>query len=503
MASPDLTPFDRSIRTVDTTATSTRTETDSLGSVQVPHDAYWGVHTARALTNFAISGHPISDYPDLIVAYAIVKQAAARANAEVGFLDQTKADYIDRACAEICDGNLHEQFVIDVIQGGAGTSTNMNVNEVIANRALELAGRQFGDYDFINPNDDVNRGQSTNDTYPTAFKLALVFAGERLVAEMDRLIGAFAAKGEEFADIVKVGRTQLQDAVPMTVGQEFTGFANSLRAERAELARLVTELIDISLGATAIGTGITADPEYADVARRHMSELVGREFTTASDLISATSDMGAFLRVSGALRTAAMKLSKICNDLRLLASGPQFGLGEIKLPERQAGSSIMPGKVNPVIPEVVNQVCFAVAGADVAVGMASEAGQLQLNAFEPLMAHQLLQSEKWLTSAMITLRENCVDGIVVDTDRLASQITTFVGVVTAFTPYIGYDTAAGLAKRALKESAPIELLLTENDLMDPDDVATLLEPARLSGQDTSVPQLKRNYADARPHVPHE
>ncbi len=498
-----LSPFDRSIHTYPGAPSQTRIEADSLGSVDVPADAYWGVHTARALTNFAISGRPISEYPDLLVAYAVVKQAAARANAEVGFLDAEKARLIEQACIDVRDGNLHEQFVVDIIQGGAGTSTNMNVNEVIANRGLEIAGREFGDYGFLNPNDDVNRGQSTNDTYPTAFKLALIFAGERLVEEFDRLIAAFSAKGDEFADVVKVGRTQLQDAVPMTVGQEFTGFTTSLRDERNAIAGLVSELTVISLGATAIGTGITADPAYTEVVRRHLSEIVGREFTTATDLIAATSDMGVFLRVSGALRNAAMKLSKICNDLRLLSSGPQFGLGEINLPERQAGSSIMPGKVNPVIPEVVNEVCFAVTAADIAISFAAEAGQLQLNAFEPLMAHKLLQNEKWLTSAMITLRENCVDGITVNRERLASQVDRFVGVVTAFTPYIGYETAATLAKRALKEPTPIADLLTENDLMDPEDVAALLEPARLSGQDASVPALRRDYHQAQPRVTQE
>ena len=489
--------FDDSIHTSRVAkAGEVRVEVDSLGPVKIPADAYWGVNTARALDNFAISGRSISEYPDLILAYACVKQAAARANAEIGSLAADRATLIDQAAEEIKNGKLLDQFVVDIMQGGAGTSTNMNVNEVIANRGLQLGGHRRGEYDFLSPNDDVNRAQSTNDTYPTALKLALGFALERLLAELERLAHAFADKGREFADILKVGRTQLQDAVPMTLGQEFEGYAVTLGADHAALKAVMPMLWETNLGATAIGTGITADPRYAEAARKHLADITGLKIRTAAHLVEATSDMSAFLQLAGVAKRFAMKLSKICNDLRLLSSGPQFGLGEINLPPRQAGSSIMPGKVNPVIPEVVNQVCFVVAGSDIVVAMASEAGQLQLNAFEPVMAHALLGSLKWLTAAMITLGENCIVGITANTQRLAEQTSAFVGVITAFTPYIGYDAAGGLAKKALASQANIADLIVDAGLMSREDVRILMEPARLSGEDASQPQLSRDYSRA-------
>jgi aspartate ammonia-lyase len=327
-----------------------RRETDSLGSKQVPANAYWGLNVRRALDNFAISGRPISTYPDLIFGFACVKQAAARANAEVGALDAGIADLIDRACEEIKEGELHDQFVVDIMQGGAGTSTNMNVNEVIANRALELAGHPKGSYQYIDPNDHANRGQSTNDTYPTALKIGLCLSIERLLTELDLLGRAFRDKGREFSGIVKVGRTQLQDAVPMTLGQEFEGFAVTLAEECESFQAVLKRLWEINLGATAIGTGITAHPQYAAAVCMHLGAITGYQMVTAANLIEATTDVGDFLALSSTLRRTAMKLSKICNDLRLLSSGPQAGFGEINLPARQAGSSIMPGKVNPVIP---------------------------------------------------------------------------------------------------------------------------------------------------------
>jgi aspartate ammonia-lyase len=473
-----------------------RVETDSLGSVEVPADAYWGVHTARALDNFAISGRPISEYPDLIHGYACVKQAAARANEEIGSLPGERASLIDVAAEEVKSGRLLEQFVVDIIQGGAGTSTNMNVNEVIANRALELGGHGRGEYSYLDPLDDVNRSQSTNDTYPTALKLALCLALERLLAELARLEDAFAAKGREFAGVLKVGRTQLQDAVPMTLGLEFDGFAVTLGEDHAALGDVIPALWGINLGATAVGTGITADPRYTEAVSRRLAGITGFELRTAEHLVQATSDMGVFLQLTGVLKRFAMKLSKICNDLRLLSSGPQFGLGEINLPPRQAGSSIMPGKVNPVIPEVVNEVCFVVAGTDTVVAMASEAGQLQLNAFGPVVAHGMLMSLKWLTAAMITLRENCVVGITANRERLAAQTSSFVGTITAFTPYIGYAAAADGADRALAGEGDIADLIVGAGLMAREDVQVLMEPARLSGEDTSEPTLSRDYADA-------
>jgi aspartate ammonia-lyase len=459
----------------------TREETDSLGSMAIPANAYWGIHTARALENFPITRRAIYNYPDLVRALARVKQAAARANAEIGVLDADKAAIIERVCIEIVDGALHAEFRVGVIQGGAGTSTNMNANEVIANRGLELMGHAKGEYEFLSPIDDVNRSQSTNDVYPTAIKLAMVMGIQRLLAEHKLLTAAFAAKGVEFASILKIGRTQLQDAVPMTLGQEFMGFAHTLAEDYDRLSETIPWMNEINMGATAIGTGITADPRYAEAVRSHLVEITGIEMETAPDLIEATSDAGIFMTLSGTLKRAAVKLSKICNDLRLLSSGPQAGLGEITLPPRQAGSSIMPGKVNPVIPEVVNQVAFSVIGADATVTAAAEAGQLQLNAFEPVIAHSILQSLAWMTNACYTLRVNCVDGISPNLERLAMQVETSVGVVTALTPYIGYAAAATLAHTALTTHASIADLVIEAGLMTKEKVGQVLSPERLSG----------------------
>ncbi|MEY2848163.1 MAG: hypothetical protein RI885_828 [Actinomycetota bacterium] len=462
-------------------APATRTETDSLGSMEIPADAYWGIHTARALENFPITRRPISVYPDLITALARVKQASARANERIGVLDPEKARLIERVCIEIVDGQWHDQFLVGVIQGGAGTSTNMNTNEVIANRCLELLGRPRGDYAALHPIDDVNRSQSTNDVYPTAIKLAMVFGLKTLLDEHALLTSAFAVKGVEFAGILKVGRTQLQDAVPMTLGQEFTGFAHTLSEDFDRLSEVIPWLNEINMGATAIGTGITADPRYAQAVCEELIAITGIPMETAPDLIEATSDAGIFMTLSGTLKRAAVKLSKICNDLRLLSSGPQAGLGEITLPARQAGSSIMPGKVNPVIPEVVNQVAFSVIGADATVTAAAEGGQLQLNAFEPVIAHSILQSLLWMTGAARTLRVNCIDGITPNLTRLTMQVETSVGVVTALTPYIGYAASATLAHTALTTNASIADLVVASGLMDRDEVVKVLSPERLSG----------------------
>ncbi len=459
----------------------TRTETDSLGSVEVPADAYWGVHTMRALENFPISKRPISVYPDLVVALASVKQAAARANREVGVLTDQKAEWIDDACQRIIDGELHDQFVVGVIQGGAGTSTNMNANEVIANLALEIAGYPKGRYDVLHPIDDVNRSQSTNDTYPTAVKLAMTFSLTTMMRELDLLRISFGRKGQEFHEVLKVGRTQLQDAVPMTLGQEFHSFATTLGEDHERLNETIKLLSEVNLGATAIGTGITADPGYAAAAVRHLSAITGLRLVSAPDLIEATSDTGVFMTFSSALKRSAIKLSKICNDLRLLSSGPQAGFGEINLPPRQAGSSIMPGKVNPVIPEAVSQVAYAVAGADVTVMMAAESGQLQLNAFEPVIAHSLLQSITWMRQACWTLRVNCVDGITANVERLEAMVASSVGVITALIPFIGYTEASNLAKLALKTGRPVADLVVEAGLMSREAVMAQLQPSKLSG----------------------
>lgn len=461
--------------------TATRIEWDSLGRRDVPADAYWGIHTLRACENFPISTRRIGDYPDLVVALAQVKKSAALANQELGDLEPDVAGAIATACDDIIDGSLHDQFVVGVIQGGAGTSTNMNANEVVANRALEILGMARGAYDKINPIDHVNRSQSTNDVYPTAIKLAMIHSLRHLLDELTLLQNAFSARSTAFAGILKIGRTQLQDAVPMTLGQEFAGFATTLGEDRERLLETIPWLCEVNLGATAIGTGITADPRYAGAVRSRLAAITGLAIVTAPDLIEATSDTGVFMALSGMLKRSAMKLSKICNDLRLLSSGPQAGLGEINLPPRQAGSSIMPGKVNPVIPEVFNQIAFSVMGSDTTVAMAAEAGQLQLNAFEPVIAHSILQSIDWMTRGMRTLRINCIDGITANETHLASSVGSSIGVVTALTPHIGYAAAAQLAHDALVSHRTIAELVVAAGLMEPDEVAAALSPLRLTG----------------------
>ncbi|MHA3683895.1 aspartate ammonia-lyase [Leucobacter sp. HY1910] len=465
----------------DFLSAQTRTETDSIGSVEVPAAAYWGVHTYRAHENFPIARRPVSVYPDFVRAFACVKQAAARANLEIGALDEQRSTLIDRACEEIKTGMLLDQFVVGVVQGGAGTSTNMNANEVITNRALELAGHEKGDYSFIHPNDHTNHSQSTNDTYPTAIKIALAFSLESLLEELALLADSFAAKGREFKDIIKVGRTQLQDAVPMTLGQEFNAFSVTLREDIDRLREAVTLLREINMGATAIGTGINAPKGYKESVLKHLRDITSLDLVTAGDLVESTSDTGVFITFSGALKRSALKLSKISNDLRLLSSGPQAGFGEINLPARQAGSSIMPGKVNPVIPEAVTQVAYAVAGSDVTVSMAVEAGQLQLNAFEPIIAHSLFQSITWLERACQTLRVNCVDGITANTDRLDDMVSRSVTVITALAPVIGYYEAASLAKEALATNERVGDLVISRGLLSQAELDEILKPAKLAG----------------------
>ncbi|GAS94099.1 aspartate ammonia-lyase [Mycolicibacterium canariasense] len=420
------------------TSVDLRVEHDLLGDYDVPDAAYYGVHTARALENFPITGTPISRYPELIVALACVKLAAARANHRLGLLGAEQSDAIVAACAEIKSGKLHDQFVVDVIQGGAGTSTNMNANEVIANRALELLGHRRGDYRHLHPLEHVNLGQSTNDVYPTALKVALQFAVHRLQLAMAELVSAFADKAAEFGGHLKMGRTQLQDAVPMTLGQEFGSYAVMVGEDGDRLGEAVRLISEINLGGTAIGTGLTGHPGYAEAVCEELCAITELPLVTASNLVEATQDVGSFVQLSGVLKRTAVKLSKICNDLRLLSSGPRAGLGEINLPPVQAGSSIMPGKVNPVIPEVVNQVAFEVIGNDIAVSMAAEGGQLQLNAFEPIIAHSLFESLAHLTAACDTLRTRCVVGITANVARMRATVDHSIGLVTALNPYIGY-----------------------------------------------------------------
>lgn len=451
-----------------------RMERDLLGTMEIPAGAYWGIHTARALENFQVSGIALAGHRLLVVALAAVKQAAARANHELGVLDDRRAAAIDRACQDVIDGRLNDQFLVDVVQGGAGTSTNMNANEVIANRALELLGHPLGSYDQLHPNDHVNRGQSTNDVYPTAVKLALVEALGGLSQTVEALSDAFGAKATEFAEVPKVGRTQLQDAVPMTVGQEFGAWRSTLAEEPARIAAARELLCEINLGATAIGTGITSVSGYPQAVARHLAEITGVPVVTATDLVEATSDTGSFLHLSAVLKHTAVKVSKICNDLRLLSSGPQAGLGELRLPARQAGSSIMPGKVNPVIPEMVNQVAFAVIGADVTVTFAAEAGQLQLNAFEPIICHSLLQAISWMVKAFDTLRTHCVDGIEVNRDHLQGVTARSAGVVTALIPVLGYRRASEVAAAVLAGRGDVRELALATGSIAADDLDRLL-----------------------------
>jgi len=459
---------------------NTRIEHDLLGEREVPADAYYGVHTLRALENFPISRIPISAYPNLVKALACVKQACALANHELGLLDDSKSNAIVEACKEINDGNLNDQFVVDVIQGGAGTSTNMNANEVIANRALELLGCERGDYKKLHPLEDVNMSQSTNDVYPTAVKVALHFKIDELIAGMEILRLAFAEKAEEFKDILKMGRTQLQDAVPMTLGQEFSTYAVMLEEDQQRLREAALLIQEINLGATAIGTGINAHPDYADLARKYLSAITGISYITAGNLVEATQDAGAFVQLSGVLKRVAVKLSKVCNDLRLLSSGPRTGFGEINLPAVQAGSSIMPGKVNPVIPEVVNQIAFMVIGNDVTVSFAAEGGQLQLNAFEPIIARSLFDNLVYLRQGCVTLAERCVKGITANHEHLADLLHQSIGIVTALNPLIGYENATAVAKEAHASGKSVTEIVLERGLLTREQLDEALRPEALT-----------------------
>lgn len=444
---------------------STRLEHDLLGDYQVPVNAYWGVHTARAVDNFPISGVPIGHYRSLIRALAIVKQAAAQANFELGELSAEINDAISKACQEVADGKFDSEFVVDAIQGGAGTSTNMNANEVIANRAIEILGGTKGDYDIVHPLNDVNKSQSTNDVYPTALKLALILEINELLKAMAHLKGAFQGKADEFKDVIKMGRTQLQDAVPMTLGQEFATFSRMTMEDIQRLQETVPLLREINLGGTAIVTGLNAPVGYAQKACSILSKLSGFDFMVAEDMVEATQDAGVFVMVSGVLKRIAVKLSKTSNDLRLLSSGPRAGLDEINLPPRQAGSSIMPGKVNPVIPEVVNQIAFAVIGNDVTVTMAAEAGQLQLNAFEPIMCRALMMSITQLRQGCYVLADACVSGITANVEKLRLSVEHSIGLVTVISPLLGYENATIVAQKALTDGTSVREVVLELKLM--------------------------------------
>jgi aspartate ammonia-lyase len=481
LAATDATLVGRG-RTVGFTGSRTRRESDMLGERDVPDDALYGIQTLRALENFPITGVAIREFPSLIEALATVKAAAALANMDLGLLEPKIADAIVKASDEVRAGRHHEHFLVDVIQGGAGTSTNMNANEVIANRALELMGSPRGTYDVVHPNNHVNLSQSTNDVYPTAVKLALHGSIESLRTAMSQLASAFLAKGEEFSPHVKMGRTQLQDAVPMTLGQEFTAFGHTILEDVERLSEAQALIREINMGATAIGTRINAPPGYAEHVRKHLDRLTGLSLITAPDLIEATADTGSFVQLSGVLKRCSVKISKICNDLRLLSSGPRAGLGEINLPALQPGSSIMPGKVNPVIPEVVNQVCFDVIGGDVTVTLAAEAGQLQLNVFEPIIAYRLLRSIDMLRNACVVLRERCVDGITPNPARMRQFVEQSIGIVTALVPSIGYEQASSIAKEALAKNRGVYELVLEKKLLSREELDRLLNPDAMTGK---------------------
>lgn len=457
-----------------------RSEHDLLGTRPIPPDAYYGIHTLRAVENFQITGRAINCFPDLIWGIAAVKKAAAIANRRLDLLAPDIADAIVAACDDILAGTLHDQFVVDVIQGGAGTSTNMNANEVIANRALERLGKNRGDYHVIHPIEHVNMSQSTNDAYPTAVKVGLDRCLQSLQQSLAELERAFARKSLEFQDIIKIGRTQLQDAVPMALGQEFGTYAIMLREDQERLRETALLLAEVNLGGTAIGTQINAHPQYSALACAELSRVTGMPIEPAHDLIESTQDVGVFVQLSGVLKRTALKLSKVCNDLRLMSSGPRAGLNEINLPAVQAGSSIMPGKVNPVIPEVVNQVAFKVAGNDVAISFAAEAGQFQLNAFEPIIATCLFDSIAHMSAAAHTLTTRCVADITANTKTLEQYVEGSLGIVTALNPYIGYSVSSDIAAEALRSGRTVVELVMERGLLGAEDIDEILRPARLA-----------------------
>jgi aspartate ammonia-lyase len=461
---------------------ATRLEHDLLGDKAVPADAYYGVQTARGLENFHISGVPLSLYPNLIKGLGMVKMAAARANYDCGQFSQEILRGIEGASQELMDGKLHDQFRLDVFQGGAGTSTNMNANEVIANRALELMGHKKGEYKHCDPHDHVNCSQSTNDAYPSALHLGMALGNIELVAAVNELIAAFRAKSKEFNGILKMGRTQLQDAVPMTLGQEFWAFAGTLAGEVQALESIQRVLCEVNMGATAIGTGLNAPKGYAEVCTRHLADISKLPVHLAEDLIEATQDTQAFVLYSSCMKSLAIKLSKICNDLRLLSSGPRCGFREINLPAKQPGSSIMPGKVNPVIPEVVNMVCFRVIGSDQTVSMAAEAGQLQLNVFEPVIAACIFEAQTLFINAVRTLRVHCIDGITANADICRHYVEYSIGVVTALNPVIGYERSTELATEAMKTGRGILELVREKKILTEKQIAEVLDPATMTGE---------------------
>jgi len=457
----------------------TRQEHDLLGDREVPYEYYYGIQTLRGTENFNISGVTLGAYPNLIEALAMVKLASAQANHELGLLTREISDAIVHACTDIINGRLHSHFVVDMVQGGAGTSTNMNANEVIANRALEIMGHGKGEYEYCHPNNHVNLSQSTNDAYPTAVKIALIKSNEKLIEVLKDLIESFQNKAREFSHVIKMGRTQLQDAVPMTLGQEFDAYAYTLSEEIDRLNQNAKLFLEVNMGATAIGTGINSDPEYGNKVVKHLKDVTGVEIVLAQNLVEATQDTGAFVMYSSAVKRLAVKLSKISNDLRLLSSGPRTGINEINLPPMQPGSSIMPGKVNPVIPEVVNQIAFKVIGNDLTVTLAAEGGQLELNVFEPIIVQSLFESIEMLKNGMMTLKYKCIDGITSNEKHSRELVENSIGLITALNPVLGYEASSKLAKEALQTNRGVYELVLEKELLTKEQLDDLLKPENM------------------------
>jgi aspartate ammonia-lyase len=456
-----------------------REESDLIGKKNVPSDALYGINALRAIENFKISGKLMSEYPNLIKGFAIIKKSAAQANNDLGILTKEKKDAIIKACDELYEGKHSEQFPIDMIQGGAGTSCNMCANEVIANRALQLLGKEFGDYHFCSPHDDVNRSQSTNDVYPSACKLGIYFENQYLEKTLEKLIESLDKKKEEFKNVIKIGRTQMQDAVPMTLGQTFGAYSSSIKDGLYNIREVSKQLLTVNMGATAIGTGICSEPGYCEKIIEYMKKNTGLEIKLSEDLIYATSDTSGLVNYSSSLKNLSLKLIKICNDLRLLSSGPRCGIGEIMLPKAQPGSSIMPGKVNPVIPEVVQQVCYKVIGNDTTVMLGSENAQLELNAFEPVMVYSIFESIELFINGINTLIERCINGVEVDEKRCHSLMQHSTTIVTAFNPYIGYKASTELSKECLERDMGIYDLILEKKILTKEQVDLILKPENL------------------------
>ena len=458
---------------------SFRTESDLLGELQVPTSAYYGVQTQRALNNFKISNHKLNHYPIFVKSLAIVKLAAVETNFSLGLIEEPLKDVIVAACSDLIAGKYIDDFPIDMIQGGAGTSVNMNANEVIANIALEKLGHEKGDYQYCSPNDHVNLSQSTNDAYPTALKLALFQSSKKVTDALEKLFFSLDRKAKEFEHVIKMGRTQLQAAVPMTLGQEFEAFAYTLKKEIPYLQEHSFQFLEVNMGATAIGTGLNAPKGYAQLCTEKLATLMNEPVKLAENLVEATSDTSSFVAYAGALKKIAIKLSKICNDLRLLSSGPRAGLYEINLPAKQPGSSIMPGKVNPVIPEVVNQVCFRIIGNETTVSYAAEAGQLQLNVMEPIIALTLFDSIDILANAIDTLRVECIEDITANVSHLKNEVQNSIGIVTALNPIIGYKNSTKIAKQALEENRSVYDLILEHNILTKEQLDTYLDPKNM------------------------